>query len=64
MGKGLPRTLTNTKAARLTKLTNTAGTASNATGDVGAAFNQTTLNNIKASLTAKINEIIDAMNNK
>lgn len=38
-------------------LTTTVGTASDTIADVGAAFNQTTLNNIVASLAAKINEL-------
>lgn len=62
MAKGLPRTLAKTKAAQITKLTITSGTASNNAVAVGASFNQATLDNIKASIAAKINEIIDALN--
>jgi hypothetical protein len=39
-------------------LTVSVGTASNTIADVGAAFNQTTLNNNMRSLAAKVNELI------
>ena len=42
----------------ITGLTTSVGTASDTIADVGAAFNQTTLNNIVASLAAKINALV------
>jgi len=44
-------------------LTAATGTASNTIADVGAAFNQTTLNNNFKSLAAKVNELIVLVNN-
>lgn len=62
MSKGLTHSLPKTKAARITKLTTSVGTADNTVADVGAAFSQATLNNNFADLAAKINAIIDALN--
>ena len=45
-------------AGIITGLTTSVGTASDTIADVGAAFNQTTLNNIVASLAAKINALV------
>jgi hypothetical protein len=45
-------------APALVPLTVSVGTASNTIADVGAAFNQTTLNNNMRSLAAKVNELI------
>jgi hypothetical protein len=44
-------------------LTAATGTASNTIGDVGASFNQTTLNNNFKSLASKVNELITLINN-
>jgi hypothetical protein len=44
-------------------LTAATGTASNTISDVGAAFNQTTLNNNFKSLAEKVNELITLVNN-
>jgi hypothetical protein len=44
-------------------LTAATGTASNTIADVGATFNQTTLNNNFKSLAAKVNELITLVNN-
>jgi hypothetical protein len=41
----------------------TGGTADNTVQDVGASFNQATLNNNFADLTAKINQILTALDN-
>lgn len=48
-------------AANAVALTSGAGTVSNATSDVGAAFSQATLNNNFASLVGKINELRSKM---
>lgn len=46
----------------ITSLTdNSTGTASDTVADVGASFNQATLNNNFASLTAKIEELLDRL---
>lgn len=45
----------------VTALTAANGTASDTIADVGAAFNQTTLNNINKSLADKINELRAAL---
>lgn len=42
-------------------LATSVGTASDTIADVGAAFNQTTLNNIQASQATKINQILIAL---
>lgn len=43
-------------------LTAATGTAGNTVSDVGAAFNQTTLNNNFKSLAEKVNELITLIN--
>lgn len=43
-------------------LTAATGTTSNTVSDVGAAFNQTTLNDNFKSLSAKVNELIVLVN--
>lgn len=48
-------------AAAPVVLTAATGTASNTIADVGATFNQTTLNNNIKSLASKINEILAAL---
>ena len=50
----------------VTKLTAAAGTksATDTVADVGAAFSQTTLNNDNATLTAKVNNIVDALKSR
>lgn len=54
--------LTVVRQAAITALTDsTTGTADNTVADVGAAFNQATLNNNFADLTAKINAILTAL---
>ena len=45
-------------APALVPLTVSVGTASNTIVDVGASFNQTTLNNVVRSLAAKVNELV------
>ena len=45
----------------IVSLTTSVGTASDTIADVGAAFNQTTLNNIMASQARKTNEILVAL---
>lgn len=45
----------------VTSLTTSVGTASDTIADVGAAFNQTTLNNINQSMATKINQILNAL---
>jgi hypothetical protein len=44
-------------------LTAATGTAGNTISDVGASFNQTTLNNNFKSLASKVNELITLINN-
>lgn len=52
-----------TALSGITALTNnTGGTVSNTIADVPAAYTEATLANQLASITAKINEIIDALN--
>jgi hypothetical protein len=48
-------------APALVPLAVSVGTASNTIVDVGAAFNQTTLNNVVRSLAAKVNELVTKM---
>ena len=48
-------------AAAPVVLTAATGTASNTIADVGAAFNQTTLNNNFKSLASKLNEVLAAL---
>lgn len=51
-----------TQAATVAALVDSStGVASNTVPDVGAAYNQATLNNIHASLTAKVNALIAAI---
>lgn len=58
MSKGLPRSLSRSDAAKLTKLTdNSTGTVS---GTIAAITDAPTKNAI-ASLNAKLNEILDAL---
>lgn len=47
--------------AAITPLTAASGTAGNTVSDVGDSFSQTTLNNNFASVSAKINAIITAI---
>lgn len=49
------------KVVGINPLAVSVGTASDTIGDVGAAFNQTTLNNINRSQSEKINAIISAL---
>jgi hypothetical protein len=49
------------RAAAIADLTHTVGTADGTVDDVGAAFNQTTLNNNFKELTAKVNGILAAL---
>lgn len=48
-------------APAIVSLTTSVGTASDTIADVGAAFNQTTLNNIMASQALKINQVLVAL---
>lgn len=58
MSKGLPRSLSRSDAAKLTKITDgSTGTAS----DTIAAITDAATKNAVASLTAKINAILDAL---
>ena len=58
MSKGLPRSLSRSDAAKLTKLTdNSGGTAS----DTVAAISDTATKNAIASLTAKLNALLEAV---
>lgn len=57
VGQSLIVELVETRSA-LASLTTSVGTASDTIADVGGSFNQTTLNNIVASLAAKVNELI------
>lgn len=57
VGQSLIVELPDTRGS-LTSLTTSVGTANDTVPDVGAAFNQTTLNNIVATLAGKINELI------
>jgi hypothetical protein len=49
------------QAASVTALTNANGTADNTVADVGASFNQGTLNNNFRDLSDKVNAIIAAL---
>lgn len=51
------------QAASVTTLTNANGTADNTIADVGASFNQATLNNNFRDLSDKVNAIITALKN-
>ena len=51
------------QAASVTALTNTNGTADGTIADVGASFNQATLNNNLRDLSDKVNAIITALKN-
>jgi len=51
------------RAGGIVALTTSVGTASDTIADVGGSFNQSGLNNIVASLAAKINEIVGALEN-
>jgi hypothetical protein len=51
------------QAATVTALTGTAGTADGAVADVGASFNQGTLNDNFKELSTKVNAIITALKN-
>lgn len=55
-------TTPQTQATAVTALVNsTGGTAGGTISDVGSSFSQSTLNNNLASLTAKVNDILDAL---
>ncbi|WP_045562985.1 hypothetical protein [Streptomyces sp. FxanaA7] len=51
------------QAAAVTALTNANGTADGTIADVGASFNQATLNNNFRDLSDKVNAIITALKN-
>lgn len=58
MSKGLPRSLSRSDAAKLTKLTdNSGGTAS----DTIASISDAATKNAIASLTAKLNALLEAV---
>lgn len=57
VGQSLIVELPDTRGS-LTSLTTSVGTANDTVPDVGGTFNQTTLNNIVATLAGKINELI------
>lgn len=62
MSKGLPRSLSRSLVADLTTLTdNSGGTASDTIADVPATYTEATLADQIASLTAKVNAIINAI---
>ena len=57
VGQSLIVELAKTHSA-IASLTTSVGTASDTIADVGSSFNQTTLNNIVASLATKVNELV------
>lgn len=62
MSKGLPKSLKNSAAAKVAKLTdNSGGTASTTLPVISAAPTQAEIRNSIASLNAQINRLIDAM---
>ncbi|MFF5473335.1 hypothetical protein [Streptomyces achromogenes] len=61
LNPGAGATREGKQAASVTALTNSNGTADNTIADVGASFNQATLNNNFRDLSDKVNAIIAAL---
>lgn len=62
MSKGLPRSLSRSDAALIATLTDdSGGTASDTIAAIGATYSQTEVANAIASLTAKVNALLNSV---